>query len=253
MILGGYDEVCCRLLSTSSMIVVDESQIGGQDVAEKIMAGGDLAKKKLCVAGTIIFRAQLPRRSLLVNNYSSILSTTMESFPTNLLPSLTDAAVTVPPEQATIGASPTEQFYVAHNRSVLALAVLCVGLRDGDGNLMFDPSEKPWKSMKKKTVNPSTKDMRDEVQRRWDAFVVQSLLDKDKEKGPPATKYWDKKQLEKWLGDHPINGIEDVSFVCRVIAERKETSENAKKYDEWESEQLNATTHAAATDAQGKK
>ena len=33
------------------MIVVDESQIGGQDVAEKIMAGGDLAKKKLCVAG----------------------------------------------------------------------------------------------------------------------------------------------------------------------------------------------------------
>ena len=48
----------------------------------------------------------------------------MESFPTNLLPSLTDAAVSVPPEQATIGASPTEQFYVAHNRSVLALAVL---------------------------------------------------------------------------------------------------------------------------------
>lgn len=177
----------------------------------------------------------------------------MESFPTNLLPSLTDAAVSVPPEQATIGASPTEQFYVAHNRSVLVLAVLCVGLRDGDGNLMFDPSEKPWKSMKKKTVNPSTKDMRDEVQRRWDAFVAQSLLDKDKEKGPPATKYWDKKQLEKWLGDHPINGIEDVSFLCRVIAERKETSENAKKDDEWESEQLNTTTHVAATDEQGKK
>ena len=52
------------------------------------------------------------------------------SSPTNLLSSLEDVGVDVPPEEASIGASPTEQFYVAHNRSVLALAVLCLGLCD---------------------------------------------------------------------------------------------------------------------------
>jgi hypothetical protein len=113
------------------------------------------------------------------------ISATMESAPTNLLPSLADVAVEVPPEEAPIGASPAEQFYVAHNRSVLSLAVLCIGLRNSDGNLMLDPAKKPWKSMKKETINPSTKDMQGEIRRRWEIF---DLGDK-----PLATKYWDKK------------------------------------------------------------
>ena len=157
----------------------------------------------------------------------------MESAPTNLLPSLVDVAVEVPPEEAPIGASPAEQFYVAHNRSVLSVAVLCLGLRDTDGNLMLDPAKKPWKSMKKKTVNPSKEDMRGEIRRRWEIF---DLGDK-----PPATKYWDKKELEKWLGEHPISGVEDVSFLRKVIANHIEAAENAEKDEEWESEQLNAT------------
>ena len=157
------------------------------------------------------------------------------SSPTNLLPSLVDVGVDVPPEEASIGASPTEQFYVAHNRSVLALAVLCLGLRDSDGNLMLDPAEKPWKSMKKKTVNPSTTDMKAEIQRRWETFG--GLGEK-----PPSSKYWDKKQLEKWLSEHPITGVDDVSFLRKVIADLKESAENAKKDEEWESEQINAAT-----------
>ena len=165
----------------------------------------------------------------------------MEPPPTNLLPALADVAVMVPPEQVAIGASPSEEFYVAHNRSVLALAVLCIGLHDADGGLVFDPAAKPWKSMKKKSVNPSTKDMKDEIERRWDTFVALSLSAKDIEKGPPATKYWDKKQLEKWLCDHPITGDKDVSFICMVVDERKEAAENARKDDAWESEQLNVT------------
>ena len=165
----------------------------------------------------------------------------MEPPPTNLLPALADVAVMVPPEQVAIGASPSEEFYVAHNRSVLALAVLCIGLHDADGGLVFNPAAKPWKSMKKKSVNPSTKDMKDEIERQWDTFVALSLSAKDIEKGPPATKYWDKKQLEKWLCDHPITGDKDVSFICMVVDERKEAAENARKDDAWESEQLNAT------------
>ena len=69
----------------------------------------------------------------------------MESAPTNLLPTLAevavgDVAIAVRPEEAVIGASPTEQFYVARNQSILALAVMCVGLRDSDDNLMLDPA-----------------------------------------------------------------------------------------------------------------
>ena len=104
--------------------------------------------------------------------------------------------------------------------------------------------------MKKRTVNPSTLDMKEEVRRRWDAFVAPSLADNPP---PPATKYWDKKQLEQWLCNHPITGIEDVTFLRSVIAERKKTAENAKKNDEeWEAEQP-ANTGATVEGKKHKK
>ena len=170
-------------------------------------------------------------------HHNITISTIMESSSsrTNLLPSLDDAGVDVPPEEASIGASPTEQFYVAHNRSILSLAVLCLGLCDSDGNLLLDPAKNPWKSMKKKMVHPSASDMKAEVKRRWELFG--DLGDK-----LPATKYWDKKQLEEWLREHPITGAEDISFLRKVIADRTETAENAKKDEQWESEQLNSAT-----------
>lgn len=121
------------------------------------------------------------------------------------------------PEQSE-SASPSEFFYVSHNRSLLALAVLCVGLLDVDGKMLFNPNKKPKKSMKKKKmVNLTTGNMKDEVKQQWDTFVASSLLSKEREKGALSTKYWDKKQLDKWLCDHPIPNINDVMFLRSII------------------------------------
>ena len=164
----------------------------------------------------------------------------MASALTNPSPTLEDVAITVPLEEAPSGCSPSEEFFVVNNRSLLALAVLSIGLLDADGKMLFDPKEIPWKSMKKKMVNPAVPDMKDEVKRRWDTFVTSSLSADEIAKGPPATKYWDKKQLNKWLCDHLIAAEEDVSFLRKVIAERIGNAEQAKKDGEWESDQLNA-------------
>ena len=61
----------------------------------------------------------------------------------------------------------SEQWYVAENRSLKALAFLSLGLLNDDGIPTFDPAVLPWSAaLQPTTLKMTAKDLRAEVVRR---------------------------------------------------------------------------------------
>ena len=119
----------------------------------------------------------------------------------NLLPSL-NGTDDLPEDEQNTSRSPAEDFYVASNRTLLSLATMCISLCDDNGSAFLDLDASPWKSMKKKLVKPAVDNLKAEVLHHWNTFVSADVIT-GKEKDP-RPKHWDKKELMKWLHDHPI-------------------------------------------------
>jgi hypothetical protein len=65
-----------------------------------------------------------------------------------------------------------KDFYIEQNRSVRALVVLCLGLKNNDGTPTIDLSTAPWSLMKKSILKVSSKDYQSEITRRWNIMRV---------------------------------------------------------------------------------
>ena len=64
----------------------------------------------------------------------------------------------------------SEIMYASHGRSLKALAVLSLGLKNNDGSPTFDPSVLPWSAaLRPSALKMTAKDLRDEVKRRSEA------------------------------------------------------------------------------------
>jgi hypothetical protein len=67
-------------------------------------------------------------------------------------------------ESANIGRCESELIYIANGRSLKALAILCEGLCDDDGDPLVDLSILPWSSARKSSdVKPSANELRTEM------------------------------------------------------------------------------------------
>ena len=123
-------------------------------------------------------------------------------------------------ESSSITAS--EQFYVSRGRSLKALAILCQGLLDDDGALLFDPKVMPWSAADKvSSVKPNAADLKEEVKRR--ASMNPKIVI------APRPSAWTLQRLTEWLNEHPISGADDVAFIKKTVIERVTTEENAAK------------------------
>ena len=71
-------------------------------------------------------------------------------------------------EAANTGRCESESFYIANGRSLKALAILCEGLCDDDGEPLVDVSILPWSSARRTSdVKPSANELRAEILRRF--------------------------------------------------------------------------------------
>jgi hypothetical protein len=155
----------------------------------------------------------------------------------NLLPAL-DSADDPPPN-----VSPTENFFVESDRTLLSLVVLSIGLCDDDGSATLDPNLPPWKNMNANMIKPKVDDLKAECIRRWCAFIRHEQ-DANKAK-EPSNKYWDRKKLLKYLCDHPISAASEVAFLRAEISKRKETAAAAMEEAAAEKRLLDAADASA--------
>jgi hypothetical protein len=96
------------------------------------------------------------------------------------------------------GTTAAEQHYRKHNNSLKCLIVMSIGLKKSDGSDLFDPSLLPWKSLKKTLINVKSDEMKEEVDRRYEAYLKNNQPTIPK----PRTKNWiqvDRKNPEKGL------------------------------------------------------
>ena len=104
--------------------------------------------------------------SSVTSSNSSILGTSMVvvDLPPSVAPSLVDPPVEAPPPLR----SEAERHYIAFNRSNKILLVMCCGLKDAAGNVLFDTNAPPWRDFKASHRVKATSIMhRQEIQRRW--------------------------------------------------------------------------------------
>ncbi len=74
-----------------------------------------------------------------------------------------DTATPPVPQRETVA----ELRYVAENRTLKALAILSLGLKNPDGSPTFDPAVLPWSAaLRPTTLKMTAKDLRSEVLRR---------------------------------------------------------------------------------------
>ena len=102
----------------------------------------------------------------------------------------------------------SEIMYASHGRSLKALAVLSLGLKNNDGSPTFDPSVLPWSAaLRPSALKMTAKDLRDEVKRRSEAAGDDALT-------APRPKQWTVGKATEWLEANPIAADDEMpSFI----------------------------------------
>jgi hypothetical protein len=136
---------------------------------------------------------------------------------------LTDSRNEALREAANTGRCESELFYIANGRSLKALAILCEGLRDDDGDPLVDLSILPWSSARKSSdVKPTANELRAEILRRFN-------IESGENSPTPRPNKWTTSRAREWLSQHPITGEDDIIFIKRIIAERTNSAELAAR------------------------
>lgn len=121
--------------------------------------------------------------------------------------------------------STAEKIYLDSNMSISILCVLAMGLKDGDGSPILDPTAFPWTEIKsKKKIIPNAKDILSEINRRINETNSDSINPVSK----PKPTWWDKQKKIKWLNENPITAKFDVQFVRTEVSRVKHCLLNAK-------------------------
>jgi hypothetical protein len=119
------------------------------------------------------------------------------------------------------GSTRAELWYIAENRSLKALAILSLGLKNDDGSPIFDPAVLPWSAaLRPTTLKMTTKDLRSEVLRR--SVAAENILNAP---GPSA---WTVAKAKEWLVANPIVAADEVAFIRATIAHRIAVAERAQ-------------------------
>ena len=113
-----------------------------------------------------------------------------------------------------------ETFYEGNGNSLKALAILCQGLTDKDGQPLVNPSALPWSAAERPSaIKLTAGDLRKEVERR--TIASGNIL------AGPRPKAWTIPRLSKWLDDNPISDVAEVAFIKSTIAERVHVAKRA--------------------------
>jgi len=127
-----------------------------------------------------------------------------------------DASPGVPPSRETYA----ELSYVSEGRSLKALAILSLGLKDGDGSPTFNPSVLPWSAALRPTALKMTaNELRAEVTRR--NVAIANVL------SAPRPGKWTVAKATEWLVANPIVAEDEVAFIQATIAHRISVAERA--------------------------
>ena len=131
----------------------------------------------------------------------------------------------------------SEIMYASHGRSLKALAVLSLGLKNNDGSPTFDPSVLPWSAaLRPSALKMTAKGLRDEVKRRSEAAGDDALT-------APRPKQWTVGKATEWLEANPIAADDEIAFIHHTIQHRINVAERAALPD--------ATTSLAAPTSNG--
>ena len=118
------------------------------------------------------------------------------------------------------GISNSEHYYLLNNQSNKILVALCRGLITDDGEQVLDAMKAPWKYMTPASaLRPRNGDYVNEVDRRWNVYFKDSALGHGMV--APRSKGWNTDRLLKWLDDHPIIELDDVGFLMKTVALKK--------------------------------
>jgi hypothetical protein len=119
------------------------------------------------------------------------------------------ASAATPPH----GSTYAELKYDAENRSLKALAILSLGLKNPDSSPTFDPAVLPWSAALRPTALKMTaKELRAEVMRR--NIAAANVL------GAPCPGAWTVAKATEWLVNNPIVAVAEVDFIKATIAHR---------------------------------
>jgi hypothetical protein len=112
---------------------------------------------------------------------------------------------------------PAKVRYRSKNQSLKILVTLCRGLKDDNGHGLLDFKSYPWVKLKATHVKPTNVGYVEEIHRRFD--VMKSLLEDPLLLGvAPQPKGWNTEKLVGWLDTHPVDGVEDVDYLTRIVA-----------------------------------
>ena len=178
--------------------------------------------------------------SSVTSSNSSILGTSMVvvDLPPSVAPSLVDPPVEAPPPLR----SEAERHYIAFNRSNKILLVMCCGLKDAAGNVLFDTNAPPWRDFKASHRVKATSIMhRQEIQRRWNLKnpVVAGVAPIA---SSPRAAGWNQARMIQWLEENPITEVSDVEYLRKLVLAKKndcvqeldqERLDNAKLEKSW--------------------
>jgi hypothetical protein len=113
-----------------------------------------------------------------------------------------------------------EQRYAAEGRTLKALAVLSLGLKNDDGTPTFDPLVLPWSAaLRPTTLKMTAKELRAEIVRR--TVAAENVLN------APRPNQWPVAKATEWLVANPIVAEDEVKFIRATISHRIAVAERA--------------------------
>lgn len=87
---------------------------------------------------------------------------------------------------------------------------MCIGVKDTPtGEPLLDSTVYPWSSLPRRAINPSSKQLAEEVIRRAKLLAVQRI---------PRPQHWSVDTLKQWLTDHPPRDAATLSFLRKTTA-----------------------------------
>jgi hypothetical protein len=113
------------------------------------------------------------------------------------------------------GTSVAEKVFVDSGNEKKVLYLLCVGLRDSNGNDLFSFDDEPWSLLPKTVMRPQSKDYAKEILRRATLFAIRPL---------PRPMNWPRSRQIEWLEDNAIKDEADTSFLMGEVSRFKEVA-----------------------------
>ena len=99
----------------------------------------------------------------------------------------------------------TQKVYEQSNNSKKMLFLLCLGLKNEDGQGLFDLEAEPWNQLKKRSLlKPSRHEYAQEICRRASVFKAYPF---------PRTSNWSVSKAVQWLEANPVSDTNDVAFL----------------------------------------